>query len=71
MVNKQIFVVVCNIAGTITERRSQVTHAWSEKYAVLWGKTALTTDISIADHDADCIPSNPIMNLLNSSAVSR
>ena len=71
MVNKQIFVVVCNIAGTITERRSRATHARSGKYAVLWGKTALTTGTSIADHDADCIPPKPRMKHPNPSAVSR
>jgi hypothetical protein len=71
MVNEQIFVIACNIAGIITKRRSQATYARSGKHAVLWGKTALTTDTSIADHDTDCIPSDPRMKLLNPSAVSR
>jgi hypothetical protein len=59
MVNKQIFVVLFNIAGIITGRKSRVMHRQSEKYAVLWDKMAWTADTSIVDYHADCIPPDP------------
>jgi hypothetical protein len=64
MVNEQIFVVLCNIAGIITGQRVRVTHIQSGVYAILWDNMAWTTDTSIGDYHADCIPPDPSMTPL-------